>query len=563
MLSLFLTSSSLATAETWTREGNMPTATSLHSAGVVDGKIYIIGGTDNIYQWANYWSTVFMYDPLTDTWTRKADLPAGRARLCAGVVDGKIYAIGGSPHRDSEVPTVEMYDPATDTWTRKTDMPRARNFLSSSVVNGKIYVIGGKIYPSETMVSTVEVYDPATDTWTRKADMPTARGMHSASVVNGKIYVIGGVTGAYGPWISTVEMYDPATDSWTRKTNMPTARSSHSSSALNGKIYVIGGGYTWDFCSPTVEVYDPAADSWTRGLNMPTARCCHSASVVNGKIYTIGGILDASSWTTVATVEVYDLGLIGPPPDFNGDGLVDIKDLLRLIESWGQDDPAIDFTPPPFGDGRIDASDLEVLMSFWEQPIDDPTLFSHWALDETEGMLVTDSAGMNDGYAIGNPIWRPDGGQVNGALEFDGIDDYVIAGFAPNPEKGPFSVFVWIKGGAPGQVVISQLNEVNWLGIDSTLGCLMTELCESVRNGIPLISDAMIADGVWHRIGFVWDGTYRTLYVDDVLVAQDVQQELDGAVSGLNMGCGSNAAAGTFFSGLIDEVRIYSRAVSP
>ena len=202
-------------------------------------------------------------------------------------------------------------------------------------------------------------------------------------------------------------------------------------------------------------------------------------------------------------------------------------------------------------------------MSYWEQPVDDPTLIAHWALDETEGMLVADSAGDNDGYAIGNPIWKPDGGQVNGALELDGIDDYVITGFAPNPEEGPFSVFVWIKGGAPGQVVMSQLNGADWLGADPSSGFLMTTLCESGRDGSSLQSETVITDGVWHRLGFVWDGLNRSLYVDDFLVAEDTQQGLDSSISGLNIGCGSNSASGTFWSGLIDDIRIYNRAVSP
>jgi hypothetical protein len=207
--------------------------------------------------------------------------------------------------------------------------------------------------------------------------------------------------------------------------------------------------------------------------------------------------------------------------------------------------------------------DLELLMSYWEQPVDDPTLTAHWALDETEGMLVTDSVGDNDAYAIGNPTWKPDGGQVNGALEFDGIDDYVITGFASNPEEGSFSVLVWIQGGAPGQVVMSQLNGANWLRADSASGCLMTELCASGRNGSPLQSETTIIDGAWHRIGFVWDGLNRSLYVDDILAAEGTQKGLGSAFGGLNIGCGVNSAAGTFWSGLIDDIRIYNRAVSP
>ncbi len=53
-----------------------------------------------------------------------------------------------------------------------------------------------------------------------------------------------------------------------------------------------------------------------------------------------------------------------PTVDFNRDGAVDTSDLLRLIESWDQEDPTVDIGPTPFGDGRIDAADLEVLMSY-------------------------------------------------------------------------------------------------------------------------------------------------------------------------------------------------------
>jgi hypothetical protein len=109
---------------------------------------------------------------------------------------------------------VEEYDPVTDTWTKKADMPTGRFALptSSSAVDGKIYVIGG-CTSMTTAVSTNEEYDPAADTWTTKADMPAARCLLSTSAVNGKIYVIGGSTTAW-PWehYSTVEEYDPASD---------------------------------------------------------------------------------------------------------------------------------------------------------------------------------------------------------------------------------------------------------------------------------------------------------------------------------------------------------------
>ena len=117
-------------------------------------------------------------------WTRKSDMPTARLDLSTSTVDGIIYAIGGTIVTNVtewdgdfiEVATVEAYDPRTDTWAKKIDMPTPRAGVSNSVIDGKIYAIGGvkrdKVYNA---LATVEVYDPATNTWTKMADMPTAR----------------------------------------------------------------------------------------------------------------------------------------------------------------------------------------------------------------------------------------------------------------------------------------------------------------------------------------------------------------------------------------------------
>jgi len=55
----------------------------------------------------------------------------------------------------------------------------------------------------------------------------------------------------------------------------------------------------------------------------------------------------------------------------------------------------------------------------------------------------------------------------------------------------------------------------------------------------------------------------RILYVDDIEVARDTQTGLANSFGGLYVGAGSTLAPGTFWSGLIDDVRIYDRAVRP
>jgi hypothetical protein len=159
-----------------------------------------------------------------------------------------------------------------------------------------------------------------------------------------------------------------------------------------------------------------------------------------------------------------------------------------------------------------------------------------------------------------NPLWRPPDSKVNGAIELNGSDDYVSTPFVLNPADGAFSVFAWIKGGGgPGQVIISQQNGVNWLGVIPIpgLGSLMTDLKDS--GGYSLFSETVITDGDWHRVGLVWDGSRRKLYVDGVEVAKDknTQANLASSDGGLYIGAGITLSPGSFWSGLIDDVRIY------
>ena len=192
----------------WTRKADMPDARVYLSTSVVNGKIYAIGGAEH---WGPpFLSTVEEYDTVTDKWTKKADMPTARAALSTSVVNGRIYAIGGTylKHGTNDyngLSVVEEYDPVTDKWTKKADMPTARLSLSTSVVNGKIHTIGGA--NRRTVFPSVEEYDPVTDKWTKKPDMLIPRVALSTSAVNGKIYAIGGTSRTAPAFLSSVEEY--------------------------------------------------------------------------------------------------------------------------------------------------------------------------------------------------------------------------------------------------------------------------------------------------------------------------------------------------------------------
>jgi L-ascorbate metabolism protein UlaG (beta-lactamase superfamily) len=184
-----------------------------------------------------------------------------------------------------------------------------------------------------------------------------------------------------------------------------------------------------------------------------------------------------------------------------------------------------------------------------------------WKLDETEGNVAHDSAGKNSGTAFGSPAWQPTGGMIDGALELDGADDYISTPFVINP-SGTFSLFAWVKGGAAGQVILSQKNGVSWLMASAPDGTLATELKAS-RGGKALQSPVNITDGAWHRVGLTWDGSNRILYVDDVEAKRDTQTSLVGTTDGMILGAGSTTSPGTFWAGLIDDVSISTRVLKP
>ena len=285
-----------------------PEGISSLAACEIDGKIYVMGGGGNGSREeppSPSATTLKVYTLASDSWTLKANMPTLRTALSAVAVNGKIYVIGGVARSngwywdlaeataDELVSAVEVYDPETDTWTRKTDMPTARCGMGTAVVAGKIYTIGG-LADNGKIMNVVEVYDPGTDTWTQKADMPTARWNLGAVEANGKVYAVCG--NLLPPWedgtLTLVEVYDPNTDSWTKGMDMNFPRQGASIGQVNGEIYAIGGFSDGNItASSIVESYDTgsgiqvrAVSPWHTGFPNPQV-----GTIDGGERITISG----------------------------------------------------------------------------------------------------------------------------------------------------------------------------------------------------------------------------------------------------------------------------------
>jgi len=233
-------------------------------------------------------------------WMFKTDMDSSRYGLVVGVVNGKLYAIGGqTPTRTG---MVQEYDPATDTWTTKTSLPSARTRFASAVLNDKIYIAGG-VNDGGAFLNTTEYYDPFTDTWGTTGNLNKVRADFAMVAVNGKLYAIGGTKKANLDCENRTDVFDPATETWTDlASNIPAKRSGHAAAVVNNKIYVFGGDFQGTLQTITYEL-EPSIPSWTTMTDIPTPRTKLAAMTVGGLSYVVGGNDGTNDLTKV---EIYD-----------------------------------------------------------------------------------------------------------------------------------------------------------------------------------------------------------------------------------------------------------------
>jgi Kelch motif/Putative Ig domain len=313
-------------SNTWLKKTPMPTKRWNIDTAVVQGKIYAIGGSCCTVS-CDPLDTVEIYDPANNSWVTGTPLPfPPLGNGAAGAANGIIYFVGGQTGCGGEVSTNEAFDPATNMWSTKAPMHTARYqfgiaaVFDSNLGHEVLYAIGGGV-DGVGAIDTVERYDPGTDAWTTKAHMPTPRYGLQVAAVNGKIYAIGGVGGSGVDCTTgdchTVEEYDPATDTWTTKAPMPTTRGGSGTAAgvVNGIIYVAGGSNDNRQLS-TVEAYNPVTDTWSTVPPMPTARDSLGGAVINNKFYAIGGILSGGA-ATVGRPFVYQVTATNHPTSYD------------------------------------------------------------------------------------------------------------------------------------------------------------------------------------------------------------------------------------------------------
>jgi len=172
----------------------------------------------------------------------------------------------------------------------------------------------------------------------------------------------------------------------------------------------------------------------------------------------------------------------------------------------------------------------------------------------------------HDGEIVGDPQTVP--GMFGDALEFDGMDDYVlVAGYVPVSGADDRAVTVWVKMVTTDvQGIISwgqNAGQSKWVVRLSPKGQIRLEI-----EGAAIKGNSRLADGEWHHIAasFTNDGTPALgdvdLYADGNLQNHANQGlQINTSETG-NLEIGRNLKNDGFFEGAIDEVKIYDRALT-
>lgn len=220
------------------------------------------------------------------------------------------------------------------------------------------------------------------------------------------------------------------------------------------------------------------------------------------------------------------------------------------------------------GDRNVDMSDVSVLANHW---LCDQALQLHLKLDDTRGEIaVDDSLYQRSGLLVNGPVWTS--GVAGGGLSLDGTDDYVVIGdYKGVPGSGSRTCTAWVKTSPSGldQMIASwgtaQAGR-KWMFRIQPTG----EPAVGVWAGF-VKGNVSIADNQWHHIAAVLNSDETPtvdeiqIYVDGQLqaaTANNTQQINTSDSERVYLGVLDTGTLQNYFRGLLDDVRIYHRALT-
>jgi len=193
-------------------------------------------------------------------------------------------------------------------------------------------------------------------------------------------------------------------------------------------------------------------------------------------------------------------------------------------------------------------------------------LVGYWSFDEGTGITARDLSGLgNAGTLINNPTWTT--GRVGGALSFDGVDDHISLGAPPILRIARPTIEAWFNTSSnqTNMTIYGWRTHGFWLEMSpdtANIGRIRFTFYDSTPTRHFIISTRTYNNGNWNHAVGVYDGQNIRLYIN----GEPVTPVPRTAVIEYGIGSAAIGRAGAanccFFNGLIDEVRIYNRALT-
>lgn len=281
-----------AATASWTLKAPLSKARSNAKAATVAGIVYVIGGMVSTPEGLQIRPRVEAYDVASNTWTPRKVLPEALIPHGATSINGKVYVAGGWTN-DRLSRRLYVYDPRTDSWTRKADMPFTigRSAGHQGMIDGKLYVYAGATVKADGSAGPHRFfrYDPAGDTWTT-LDRPSYARLGGASgVIDGKLYLVGGTLPGTQNGASDVHVYSPATGWTTRALGLHGLDGGLAYAPLGGKLYIVGTDSRDDCTYDVSRIYDPVSNSLSPFASLAPRASRATGVAAKGRFFVMGG----------------------------------------------------------------------------------------------------------------------------------------------------------------------------------------------------------------------------------------------------------------------------------
>jgi len=462
-----------------------------------------------------------------------------------------------------------------------------RSTHQSIIFDEKMWVIGGTAGGQDLD----DVWCSADGVnWTRvalHAGWP-ARGRHRCLVFDGEMWVLGGSSqGA----VTMNDVWRSSDGSnWVQVTAHAawTPRDFFGAVVYKDRMWVLGGygddGYVWSSVDGSNWVQVASTPAWGNKTSFGITEHAGKIWIMGGQFFgtfnnEVWNTSDGSNWTLVTRNAEWskrsEFGLCNADEKmwlFSGNrGAADVWNssdgsnwfLVQANAPWGvrANFGALAFQNGLWIIGRADSADV------WYTPLasDSPTgMIAYWSMD-TAGSTVADETGNGHNGQVNGATWRSDG-LKGGCYEFDGINDYIIVPHHADLNPDAITISLWAKGdpSLAGQYCrmmgkIKNSVDQGWeLYMNQHIGW---RICPSYETDCVYVGTPYAAQ--WIHIAVTLAGRTAIMYTNGVEAARNTLS------SNFSLGCneplylGTYLALGqTFYRGLLDEVKIWGRALS-